>query len=165
MSRGDYLKEETAFWNWMRNSLRRVWTIHPTKLDFIKSKRYMLPIGRRQIFHIDCNICNKPTQLREIEINHKVKCGSVKDPGYHLRLLDIQFDDIEALCKPCHGIVTYAERKGLSFEEAKFEKKVVYFSRLPAPKQKAIIGEGAKKNTPARMEQYREMLRKAAKKD
>lgn len=157
-NRGKYFDTETKFWNWVRSNLRRVWSTHPTKIEFLQSKRYTKRIGNRPIYHIDCAICGEPTMLKSIEVNHKEKCGDIKDDGYLTRLLNVGFDDLEALCKPCHSIVTYSERQGISFEEAKIEKQVVAFGKLPAAKQKKVLGETTAKNKEERMNEYRKKI-------
>lgn len=160
MSRGDYFKTDVQFWNWARSNLRKVWSKHPTKLDYLKSVRYTKRIGMRPIYHIDCSVCNQPTMLKNIEVNHKVQCGDIKDQGYHLRLLDVRYSDLEAVCKPCHAIITYSERSGLSFEDAKIEKEVIAFGKLPAEKQKKLLVNSKAKNAKERMDEYREIVKR-----
>lgn len=157
-SRGEYFKTDTQFWNWMRSQLRQVWSKHPTKLDFLKSKRYTKRVGNRPIYHIDCTVCGEPNMLKNIEVNHKKQCGNVKEAGYHLRLLDVGYADMECVCKPCHAIITYSERQGISFEEAKIEKQVIAFGKLPAAKQKEILGSPSATTIAGRKDEYRERL-------
>ncbi len=34
-------------------------------------------------------------------------------------------DELQLVCKPCHGIISHSQRKGISFEEAKIEKEII----------------------------------------
>lgn len=159
-NRGDYFNTEAKFWSWYSSQLRRAWCHHPTKLDFIKSKRYLLQSGIQKLYHVDCAICGEPTLLKNVEVNHKLACGNIKEDGYANRMFNVGYTDLECLCKPCHAIVTYSERQGLSFEEAKLEKKVVEFGKLTAKDQKALLGEDSKaKNEKERKDEYRQILK------
>ena len=33
--------------------------------------------------------------------------------------------DLRLVCKPCHGIVSYSQKQGISFEQAKVAKEVI----------------------------------------
>lgn len=158
--RGSYFNTEPKFWSWLTSQLRKIWRTHPTKTDFIKSVRFTKRVGNRPLYHITCNMCKKDFPLKEIEINHKKQCGSVKEAGYALNMLDVSYSDLEALCKPCHSIVTYSERMGMSISDAAIEKDVIAFSKLPIPKQKEILGSFSKAtNLKARKDEYRKILK------
>jgi hypothetical protein len=76
-------------------------------------------------------------------------------------MLDVLYKDLEAVCKPCHSIITYSERMGISFEEAVIEKQVVAFGKLPAAKQKEILNDFGKpygSTVNDRKQAYREEL-------
>lgn len=124
---------------WLRASLRSIWMVHPAKAELIKAVRYKL--GQR--FHVDCRICGRSMwtgkKPKDFEINHKEPCGNVMSEGYTERLLHVTKDDLEVLCKPCHGIVTYSETYGMSFEDAAIEKRVIAFGKLPSKEQKEWV--------------------------
>ena len=160
INRGTYFSSEAKFWSWLSSQLRKTWNSHPTKLDFIKSKRYVKWIGKRPIYHLDCELCGGSFPQKQIQVNHKVTCGNIKEDGYALRMFNVGFEGLEALCIPCHSIVTYSERTGLSIEEARVEKKVVAFGNLPAKEQKAILSKDSKaKNLKERKNEYRLMIK------
>ena len=159
--RGEYFNKEPKFWSWLSSQLRKVWRTHPTKTDFIKHVRFIKKVGNRPLYHIKCVMCEKDFQLKDIEINHKVKCGNVKSEGYALRMLDVGFSDLEPLCKPCHSVVTYSERMGITVQEAALEKEVIKFSKLSIYNQKHILGDSSKaKNAKQRKEEFRNKLLK-----
>lgn len=158
--RGDYFDTDTKFWAWFSSQLRKIWRDHPTRFDFIKHSRFTKRVGNRPIYHITCSMCGKDFPLKEIEINHKVKCGNIKEAGYALRMMDVGFEDLEPLCKPCHAIVTYAERQGISVDESRVEKRVIAFAKLPVAEQKAILGNESKaKNAKERKDEYRNLIK------
>lgn len=160
-NRGEYFSTDTKFWGWLSSQLRKVWRSHPTKTDFIKHVRFIKKVGNRPLYHIKCVMCEKDFQLKDIEINHKVKCGDVKSEGYALRMLNVGFDDLEPLCKPCHAIVTYSERMGIPIQDAAVEKEVIRFSKLSILDQKQILGDSSKaKNAKQRKDEYRARLLK-----
>lgn len=48
-------------------------------------------------------------------------------------------EDLEPVCKGCHSIITYSERYGVDFNEAKIQKKAVAFSKKKANEQKEYL--------------------------
>lgn len=160
-NRGDYFKTEGAFYSWMRSQLRKIWNVHPTKLDFLKSVRFMKVVGNRKLFHCKCYLCLKDFQLKFIEVDHLHPAGNIKEGGYADKLLDIDIKDLATVCKPCHDIKTYSERHGISFDDAVIEKKVIAFSKLSIEKQKEILGEFFSKarNAKDRRAEFRATIR------
>ncbi len=130
----DVWKTESAFWVWVRGVLRKGWSKHPIKLEYIK--RYRVKIknpkpNKRfpEVWGMICECCKKPTIQTQIEIDHKGEEGhftglnDVKDYVAHLFLVD--FDSLRAVCKPCHKIISYSQRSGMSFTEASTEKEII----------------------------------------
>lgn len=138
-NRGTYFSQEAKFWSWFSSNLRKVWNVHPTKLDYVKSVRFTKHVNFRPIYHVKCASCKQDFPLKEIEVNHKVNCGNIKEEGYALRMMDVGFEGLECLCKPCHAVVTYAERSGMTLEDAKIEKRVIAFLSKSAKDQKEIL--------------------------
>jgi len=168
-----YCGTEAKFTAWLQSALRSVWAKHPSKLTLIQKKRVALKVGvsKKPIFHIQCFHCHKLFKLKEIEVNHKNKCGGLSDLSklneFVTNLLLVQPEDLELLCHDCHGIVTYMERYNVSRRDAEIEKKVIAFSKLsdkeqiakcvlakfdPVPKtkigRKNMVREYLKKNMP-----------------
>tara|TARA_R110002167_G_C12643272_1_gene648553 strand:- start:335 stop:883 length:549 start_codon:yes stop_codon:yes gene_type:complete len=123
-------KTEAAFYGWVRGQLRRGWTRHPVKNLLIQNNRFKKDNGKgRLTWHLDCSKCKKATPQTKIQIDHIHPAGSLKtteDIGKFVeRLYFVTFDTIRPLCIPCHEVVTLAERKGMTFDEAKVEKEVI----------------------------------------
>lgn len=163
-----YLRTEGAYLNWIRSALRRVWSKHPIKLGLVQKHRYARGsrTSKRAVFHVDCFCCGKPTKLKDLEVNHKNTVGelTLEDFGtFADRLLNVTEKDLDLLCKPCHSIITYAERyTNGDIEEAKVQKKAVAFSKKPAVDQKkALLKHGVEpaKTAILRREQAVEIIR------
>lgn len=136
-----YCGTEAKFTAWLQSALRSVWSKHPSKLNLIKKKQFMLVTvkGKKGTWHIQCDHCKKATKVRDIECNHKKQVGGLLKLEDRYRFLDnlllVQESDLELLCHDCHGIVTYIERYGVSRRDAIIEKKVIAFSKLPDKEQ------------------------------
>lgn len=136
-----YCGTEAKFTAWLQSALRSIWSKHPAKLSLLEKKRVRLKVGttNKMVFHIQCEHCKKLFKLKDIEVNHKNKCGGLSDlsklPEFVTNLLLVQEEDLELLCHECHGIVTYMERYGVSRRDAVIEKKVIAFSKLPDKEQ------------------------------
>lgn len=136
-----YCGTEAQFVKWLQSALRSVWSKHPSKLTLIQMKRMALRVGTnpRPIFHVHCYHCKKLFKLKDIEVNHKTQVGGLlKLEDLHRfvdNLLLVQPEDLEILCKDCHGIITYMERYGVSRRDAVIEKKVIAFGKLKDDEQ------------------------------
>ena len=129
-------KSESYFWTFVRGVLRKGWSKHPLKLEYIKThrKRIINPVeANRERFPecwgLVCDICNKPTAQKDIEIDHigdSCKFTGLHDvEKYVAHLFLIDYDSIRPLCKPCHKIVNQSQRSGVSFEQARIEKEMI----------------------------------------
>lgn len=128
-------KSESAFWQWVRGVLRKGWSKHPVKLEYIKQHRKRIanpkPSKRfPEVWGMTCAKCGKDHVQTNIEIDHisdeagKFTClDDVKAYVSHLFLID--FESIRAVCKDCHKAISYAQKEGISFEEALLQKRVI----------------------------------------
>jgi len=180
---------EARFWSWVRGALRKeAWARHPIKMEFIRRNRIKVPNpnpnGRKaEVYGMQCKRCkglfilppDRKTRTRietltgeplnYIEINHRYEAGTLsckEDLGrFAANLLHVVFDDLESLCKQCHGIVTYAQRFGVSEEEAEVEKEVIKVCGGKAAEVKAWLqGRGVEPgpNAKIRRGQVRDVL-------
>ena len=124
-------KTESAFYGWIRGILRKGWSRHPVKLEYIKQNRKRIPNpnvnGRvSEVWGMTCQQCGNDFVQSQIEIDHLNPASSLRCKediqGFVERLLFITFDDIEAVCLECHAIRTFSQKQGISFEEASMEK-------------------------------------------
>lgn len=132
--------------NWVRSALRKAWLKHPTRLVMLQNNQKLLPSAKstRMVIHHPCNHCNKWFRPNDVEVNHKVTVGACtwENLGPHaVNLFNVKEDDLEILCKTCHGIVTYSERSGMNMEDAAVEKKVIEFTKHSATVQKEKLAK------------------------
>lgn len=128
-------KTEAKFYSWLRGQIRRIWSKHPVKLEYIKSVRRPLTQKEKDSgrFHastknvIDCRACNASFKASDIQVDHIIGEHSCRDIGQAKAFLEAMafcsFEDLQALCKECHRIKTYSERYGKTLEEAKAKIK------------------------------------------
>lgn len=159
-------KDEKAYYQWLRSSIRRIWNRAPVKIEYKKSRRYKAPVGRngKEVWVSDCELCG--TQSRNCEVDHVEAGGSFKDwesfCEWSKRILWVSFQDIRELCKGCHEIVTLSQKNNISFESARTEKQIIAASKTAAT-QKAFLDQHyvlQGKNSDERKKQIRDILEK-----
>lgn len=139
---------EKALCSAIRSAIRGVWLKHDTKLAYLYERTVpdMNPNTRTK-WLIQCECCGEMFKLGDIEINHKQGENpllSFEDVlPFTKSILGVGFDDIEVLCKGCHSILTYSERYGMSFEDAKQEKWVIAkINQTVAAQKKELLAAG-----------------------
>jgi hypothetical protein len=139
---GSPWKTEAAFWAWVRGVLRKGWSKHPIKLEYIKKfrKRIPNPVAKNakrfpECWGMTCSICQKDTVQSMIEIDHIGDSHSFTGlhdvASYVAHLFLVDFTSLRPLCKPCHKIVNQSQRAGVSFEEAAIQKEVIAICKKP----------------------------------
>ena len=147
-------KTESAFYGWVRGQLRKGWSRHPVKNLLIQNNRFKKDNGKgRKTWHLECSICKEDTPQTKIQIDHIHPAGSLKtteDIGKFVeRLYFVTFDTIRPVCIPCHEVLTFAERKGITFDEAVVEKQVVDIMKKNTPNlKKWLLDRGEEYLTP-----------------
>jgi len=170
----DVWKDAKAYFIWLRGQMRRAWSRHPIKIEYMKSQRVRAPLGKKtkrnptgEVWAAKCEICNGLFRQTETEVDHIEEAGGFKDwnefNNWLYKLLHINFDSIRIVCKPCHRILTHAARMGITFEEAAIEKEAIAFSKMSVKDQnkklkelKLEIGSNAK----LKKEIYKEYLKR-----
>jgi hypothetical protein len=148
---GNIWKSEAAFWTWVRGGLRKLWSKHPIKLEYIKQYRKQIqnpnPNGKKDtVWGMTCSCCKKDVVQSNIQIDHISDTGGkftglddIKEYAAYLFLID--FSCIRAVCLDCHAIINLSQKLGISFEEAAIEKRVIAFMKQPVKKQLAYFQE------------------------
>lgn len=127
-------KTEAAFWNWLRGSLRKaVWSNHPLKIEFIKTNRERVP-GKKEgttRWGGRCNLCRGLFGQSELQVDHIE--GNVSLRSWLDVLEFVQHmaapGELQLVCKNCHKIKSYAEKTGITFEQARIEKEVIAWDK------------------------------------
>lgn len=114
----------------VRIAVRKKWMFSNTKLSFLNmSKVPDLDPTSRTRFKIQCNICKCMFKEADVEVDHiegeKEFTDLSKMMEWAKSILDVSFDDLQILCKPCHKIKSHMDASGLSFEDAAIEKKAI----------------------------------------
>ncbi|AGR89183.1 HNH endonuclease [Pseudomonas phage PAK_P2] len=130
-------KTEAAFLSWVRGGIRRyLWSKNPVKLEFAKSRRIKIAntnekskLRNPTVWGYVCEQCGKETPQSNVEIDHKTGEFSLKRvediQSFVEGVVFVRMEDLAVLCKPCHEIKTYAERYGLTLEEADIVKQAI----------------------------------------
>ena len=159
-------KDEKAYLNWLRGSIRRIWSRHPVKIAYKQQRRYKAPIGLKgkEVWCSDCEMCGK--QSRTCEVDHLEGGYGFKDwqtfTEWARMILWVTFDDIRELCEECHADVTLSQKLGISLTDAKVEKKVIAITKQSAKLIDTFLAEngvtGCAKNPTARRNAVRGVL-------
>lgn len=160
----------------VRSAVRRAWMRSPTKLSLLAKSaihvddvpKHLLPkrLSKNTKWLYECNIEGTYHIGSDVEVDHIKGEHSLKSyddmVGFTKSILDVGWGDLQILSKEAHACLTYAERYGLTYDEAKQEKEVIAIINSGVVKQK----EWLKKNgvTPAstidkRRDQIREVLK------
>lgn len=134
---GNPWKTEGKWLNWLRGVLRKGWSTYAIKTNYKNSKKYKVkntnPKSMKrfpEINKIDCEICKKQFPFdRSVEVDHVGEEGTLRCIGdiesYAKHLYYVNDEWLRVACKDCHGIITQAQSKGITFEEAAIEKEVI----------------------------------------
>lgn len=162
-------KTKSEFFNYIRGGLRRgLWERYPIKLEF-KNKKLIPPPpeykGKGKSGYY-CDLSGEFVINSKLEVDHIIGNVSLNDWDdllpFITHLLLCQ-DNLQLVSKEAHKIKSYAERWGLSYEQAKIEKQVAAFKKKKAGEQVKILSEFFKidqlTNSKKRINLYRQWLK------
>lgn len=139
---------ESAYMSWLRGGLRRyLWSKNPVKLEFIKQNRIKIPNPNpkgkvKEVWGGVCALTGKTYPIGEMEVDHKEGNHSLKTLDdlvpFVKGIVMITLDDLQLVSKEAHKIKSYAEKQGISFEEAKIEKEVIELIKQKKDKEYCI---------------------------
>lgn len=151
----------------VRKAIDAAWMTAANKLVFLEDRIIpdMNPDTRTK-WLIECNQCKKMFKISDVQIDHRqgeFPCAKREDfYPYILSRLDVNFNDLQVLCIEDHQIKTLAERQGITFEEARLEKKVIAICKGPTKAVQAFLlerGITPASNAEKRRNQVREALK------
>lgn len=130
-------KTEAMWMAWVRGGIRRgLWEKHPVKLEFMKSQTFPMvntnPRSMKRfptVAGVHCAICRgefraSDCQVDHIHGNHPLR--NMDDLRQFVEaMIMVKASDLQMVCKPCHEVKSYSERKGISFEHAKAIKEAI----------------------------------------
>lgn len=136
-------KTESRFWTWLRGGLRLgLWNKSPIKLSF-KNQNVSPPpddVETRAKTGTYCALSNEWTGKSKLDVDHKVgnvSLRSVDDILDFIMHLIPPKGELQLVSKEAHKIKSYAEKQGISFEEAVVQKRAIArIKQLSVDKQK-----------------------------
>jgi hypothetical protein len=146
-------KTEAAFLSFVRGGIRRaLWNKSPIKLEFLKAnrKRVKNPVAKNavrfpEVWGGTCYQCKQEFALKDIEVDHLTGEYSLRKledlQSFVEGIVCVAAKDLGLICKPCHKAKTYAERNGMSHEDALVEKQAIIICKLPVKEVRTFISE------------------------
>ena len=102
---------EAKYWTFVRSLLRKGWLRYPPRQAVLNNNRVVVT-GQRHRFEYPCAHCDNYFKATEVQVDHIVPAGSLKDdPASFIQGLYCEPDNLQVLCKPCHKLKTAEERK------------------------------------------------------
>lgn len=113
---------ESAFWSWIRSSLRNrsLYWKPITQCKQNARRPYKGPL-KRQKFEYQCSNCKDWFPEKQIDVDHTIPVGSLtcaSDLPEFVERLFCEIDNLACLCKNCHS-----EKTKLEMQNSKRKKK------------------------------------------
>lgn len=137
----DIWKTKAAFFAWLRGGLRRaIWEKYPPKIQFKNGHCTAPPVGYqgKAKSGTECALTGEWTAKSYLEVDHIQGHVSLKgwnDVTDFIQHLCTNSDNMQLVGKEAHKTKSYAERQGITFEEATLEKKVIQIIKNKKDKQ------------------------------
>ena len=137
----DLFPTESSFWTYLRGSLRRgLWEKSAMKIKFKQSTATPPPNdykGRGKKGHY-CALTGVWVPISKSQVDHvngNVPLSKEDDIVPFIIHLLATDDELQVVEKEAHKVKSYAERRGISFEEALIEKKVIAICKSKRDKE------------------------------
>lgn len=144
-------KTESAFLSYVRGGIRRsLWNKSPIKLEFLKAnrKRVVNPVAKNRtrfplVWGGCCYVCKNDFALKDMEVDHLTGEHSLRKLDDLQKFVEgivcVSNSDLGLICKSCHKIKTFAERSGMSHEDAAIEKRAIAICKGTVAQVKAFL--------------------------
>ena len=161
-------KTESAFMSWLRGGIRRMWSKHPVRIEFMKQNRIRIPNPNKngkakEVWGGVCALTGELTPQTSLEVDHKKGNHSLRSiddiQSFVEGILLVTFDDLQLVSKDAHKIKSYAEKYNMTFEQAKVHKEVIEICK---DKQKTLdkLATYGVKSPPTTVKARRELITK-----
>lgn len=145
-------KTQAEFYTYIRGCLRQAWMRHPNKIKVLQAHRFKADrldkngevvidkkTGKpKQVWNCRCQICGHTGGMKDFQVDHIHPARALQCfddiPEFVLRLIYVKEEDLRMVCKLCNSILAYADKQGVSFEEAKAEKEAIEICRTKKDK-------------------------------
>lgn len=139
-------KTKASLMSYLRGGLRRsCWLKHPVKLEFIKNNRERIPNPNPRgkvdtVWGGRCNVCKNLFVQSKLAVDHirefSASLKDIEDIQIFVELITlVTEDDLQFVCKDCHENISYSQKHGCSFEEARVRKKHILIGKEKRFKQ------------------------------
>lgn len=136
-------KTQAEFYTYLRGCLRKAWVRHPNKIKRINALRFKAPrldkngapmldkkTGKpKMVWNCTCEMCGHKGGMKDFQVDHIIPAGALQGYddilGFIQRLIFVNEEDLRILCKECNVTLAYADKNGVSFEEAKAIKQAI----------------------------------------
>ena len=139
-------KTKAAFMSYLRGGIRRaIWNRSPIKHTVIQKQRKKVLNEKtgNMVWGGTCYLCGQDFVMKDLQVDHIVGEHSLKEiddiQSFVESMTCLSEDMLGLCCKPCHSAKTLQERKGISFEEAKTEKRVIELTKMPVKDIQKIL--------------------------
>ena len=166
-------KTKSAYWSYIRGGLRRgLWMRNPVKIQLKNRLRARIPNpdeskreGRwAEVWGNKCDICEQWYLQNDVEVDHKIGNHSLTCEedlmNFFASIAFVTEDELQLVCKPCHKIKSYAERMGISFNEARVIKEIIELQKEGKDTGKLLQLGVTNDNIPTTKEKRRQLLTK-----
>lgn len=168
-SHPDVWKTQSAYYSFIRGGIRRgLWMRNPIRIKYLNSVKRKIknPSTRKgaksEIFGATCEMCNGEKPIAQIEIDHKDGNHSLKElsdiSDFITSIVLVDTDDLQALCKDCHSIKSYADAKGITLAESEAIKQAIAIVKTKKDKEwlsdRGIMPLGNQLKRRAQIEEY-----------
>jgi hypothetical protein len=164
----DLFPTEARFWSWLRGCLRRgIWERSPLKFKFKKSACSPPPQGYtgRAKSGAFCALTGEWEMASKLEVDHLVGHQSLLQESdiipFLIHLLATE-GELQLVKKEAHKTKSYADRMGISFDDAVIEKEVIAIMKKGAKAVDKWLRENGASGVTAtnRRDKIREVLKK-----
>lgn len=150
----DVWNTKGAFISWLRGQLRSIWKDYPVRIEFIDESCLAVTSEMREKYNLhrqtkkagQCVFCKQWFAKSKLEVDHIIPVtagGSLTElediERYLMEGLLCGKDNMQLACKPCHKIKSYADKQGITFQQASLEKKVIEWCKKPTQEQKELL--------------------------
>ena len=161
----------SAYMAFIRGGIRRgLWNKNPVKFSVMEAGRFKVknenPSSKKRypmVWKYSCAICNGVFSGDDVECDHIHGNHSLKSfdelERFIKEIISVKPEDLQILCKDCHRIKSHAEKRGISLEEAKVDKKAIKICKEGKDKEFIIdAGLVPESNASKRRIQLKEIL-------
>jgi len=169
---GHIWKTPASYWSYVRGGLRRgLWMRNPVKIDYKNKRRVRIPNPNEktatrfpEIWACPCDVCGGIFNQVEVEVDHKIGHHSLKSEddlmNFFKSIAFVTEGELQLICKECHKIKSYADRMGISLEEARVIKEIIELQKSGKDTEKLLQLGVTNDNIPSTKDKRRELLTK-----